>query len=58
MAPPLCTGVWRVLLQLLEEYSIKYSPAYSEYDGLQVYTGPIYDYNSDGLADGEDDIPE
>jgi len=43
------SGVWRDALWLMEEYAEKYGP-------IQVIAGPVYDYNSDGLADSFSDI--
>ena len=42
-------GVWRDALWLMEEYAEKHGQ-------IHVITGPIFDYNSDGLADSLSDI--
>ena len=42
-------GIWQDLLYVVEEYAEKYG-------SIQVLTGPIFDYNSDGLADNILDI--
>ena len=47
----LISGTWKVLLELLEGYSIQFGQ-------IQIYMGPIYDFNYDGRADSVVDIPE
>jgi len=42
-------GVWRDALWLMEEYAEKYGL-------VNVVAGPIFDYNSDGLADSFSEV--
>ena len=43
------SGVWKDALWLMEEYVEKYGQ-------IHVVAGPVFDYNSDGLADSLSDI--
>lgn len=40
------SGIWHYTWRVVKEYAIKYSNVY-------IVTGPVYDYNNDGLFDVE-----
>ena len=42
-------GVWSAVVDLLQEWTLAYGP-------IMTLTGPIFDYNVDGLKDTEFDL--